>query len=261
MELSPPLVNHNAPSGPAVILPGPSIPEPAYRDVTPAVVMRPMELSPLVNHSAPSGPAVIPPGRHEPPVEAVTPSGGVCSPMRGVSDMVTPPEPASTEAPATTEPEAISARAAGRTSVREADSRCCATSNDRSFRIDRDRLGGRDAGAAVAAGVCAALATSRPATAPATLREGADWPIIPPQPVPSATIRPRSGDPGWVECTAAEDSLSMGKEKRYGLAGRSPRRSSGTRLAFRINLAQDISRIAGGLSEHHCKPWVVIVAA
>jgi len=126
----------------------------------------------------------------------------------------------------------------GRTSVREAGSRCCATSNDRPFRIDRDRLGGRDAGSEVAESICAALATSRPATAPATLREGADWPMIPPQPVRSVTIRPRSGDPGWVECTAAEDSLQWERKDAMSWPADRPDAHQEQDWHFRTNLAR-----------------------
>ena len=62
IELLPSLVNHNAPSGPAVI-PGLADAGAGVVGHPPAVVIRPIELLPwLVNHSAPSGPAVIPAG-------------------------------------------------------------------------------------------------------------------------------------------------------------------------------------------------------
>ena len=55
------LVNHTAPSGPPVMPAGRWTPVKPKLEMTPDVVMRPMELLPvLVNHSAPSGPAVIP---------------------------------------------------------------------------------------------------------------------------------------------------------------------------------------------------------
>ena len=67
--LVPLLVNHSAPSGPAVIPVGLTMPVPVEAMVTvPEVVIRPIEPVPywppawLVNHSAPSGPAVIPNG-------------------------------------------------------------------------------------------------------------------------------------------------------------------------------------------------------
>jgi hypothetical protein len=54
------LVNHRAPSGPAVINRGSSIPVPVKLVTTPAVVIRPIELfAAFVNQRAPSGPAVI----------------------------------------------------------------------------------------------------------------------------------------------------------------------------------------------------------
>ena len=62
------LVNHRAPSGPAVIPKGSSIcwllPEPEPKSVTtPSVVILPIVfLPPLVNQRAPSGPAVMPKG-------------------------------------------------------------------------------------------------------------------------------------------------------------------------------------------------------
>ena len=57
----PPLVNHSAPSGPAVMSEGmPMAPAPENSVIAPAVVMRPiLLLSASVNHSAPSGPAVM----------------------------------------------------------------------------------------------------------------------------------------------------------------------------------------------------------
>src|SRR6202020_2747896 len=55
------LANHIAPSGPAVIPVGWSIPAPVGRGILPAGVIRPTELKPLlVNHRLPSGPAAIP---------------------------------------------------------------------------------------------------------------------------------------------------------------------------------------------------------
>src|ERR1700722_8606041 len=73
---SSPLVNHRAPSGPAVMLPGPLMLGLVKLVTTPDDVMRSIELSPpekeidpvrsegippLVNHRLPSGPVVIPP--------------------------------------------------------------------------------------------------------------------------------------------------------------------------------------------------------
>src|ERR1700722_14285006 len=57
-------VNHNAPSGPAVIILGwPNAADTGYSVISPAVVMRPIfPLKVSVNHRAPSGPAVIPKG-------------------------------------------------------------------------------------------------------------------------------------------------------------------------------------------------------
>ena len=56
-------VNHMAPSGPAVIPKGRSIPVALYLESTPAVVIRPIEWRRLQNHSSPSGPAAIAAGR------------------------------------------------------------------------------------------------------------------------------------------------------------------------------------------------------
>jgi hypothetical protein len=53
--------NHRAPSGPAVMPRGWTMPAPVKFVTAPAVVTRPIELfAKLVNHSAPSGPDVIP---------------------------------------------------------------------------------------------------------------------------------------------------------------------------------------------------------
>ena len=60
IELLRKLVNHSAPSGPAVIPSGPRMSGPVWLVTVPVVVIRPIELLRLVNHSAPSGPAVIP---------------------------------------------------------------------------------------------------------------------------------------------------------------------------------------------------------
>src|SRR5215475_6921654 len=59
--LFPRLVNHSAPSGPAVISRPPLIVGVVKFVTVPSVVIRPIELL-LVNHSAPSGPAVMPYG-------------------------------------------------------------------------------------------------------------------------------------------------------------------------------------------------------
>ena len=60
MLLLPMLVNHKAPSGPAVIPFGASMPVPVKLVTVPVVVIRPMLLLlELVNHKAPSGPAAI----------------------------------------------------------------------------------------------------------------------------------------------------------------------------------------------------------
>ena len=59
--LLPKLVNHSAPSGPAVISAGNRISGPEWLVIYPVVVMRPIEAT-LVNHSAPSGPTVRPDG-------------------------------------------------------------------------------------------------------------------------------------------------------------------------------------------------------
>ncbi len=57
------LVNHKAPSGPAVMPLSWAIPGPVWLVTTPVVVIRPTESTgELINHSAPSGPAVIPTG-------------------------------------------------------------------------------------------------------------------------------------------------------------------------------------------------------
>src|SRR5205809_491420 len=63
VPLVPPrLVNHSAPSGPALMPRGCEIPAPAYA-VEVVAVTRPIESLPsLVNHMAPSGPAAIPLG-------------------------------------------------------------------------------------------------------------------------------------------------------------------------------------------------------
>ena len=53
-------VNHNAPSGPAMMPPGP-MPGSPYTVTIPAVVIRPSSV-PSENHNAPSGPAAIPNG-------------------------------------------------------------------------------------------------------------------------------------------------------------------------------------------------------
>src|SRR5712691_6449063 len=72
IELLPLLVNHNAPSGPAVIPCGDEMVGSVKMVTVPAVVMRPIELRAgaemlqLVNHNAPSGPAVIPNGSEMP---------------------------------------------------------------------------------------------------------------------------------------------------------------------------------------------------
>src|SRR5207245_2413673 len=61
--LLPPTVNHRAPSDPDAISVGPEMPAPVKLEMTPSVVIRPMELLVLsVNHRAPSGPAAIPYG-------------------------------------------------------------------------------------------------------------------------------------------------------------------------------------------------------
>src|SRR6266446_4144099 len=71
-------VNHNAPSGPAVIFQGSPNPESGYSVIVPSVVIRPIALFEVsVNHSAPSGPAVMPPG--EPPKPARRTAGTVNS--------------------------------------------------------------------------------------------------------------------------------------------------------------------------------------
>ena len=60
IELLPWLVNHSAPSGPAVMSCGLSMLGSVKFVMVPVVVIRPIELLPeFVNHNAPSGPAVI----------------------------------------------------------------------------------------------------------------------------------------------------------------------------------------------------------
>jgi hypothetical protein len=67
IELFPAFVNHNAPSGPAVIPIGRLTPVPEYFVIAPETSILPIELFPaFVNHNAPSGPAVIERGARTP---------------------------------------------------------------------------------------------------------------------------------------------------------------------------------------------------
>jgi hypothetical protein len=80
------LVNHKAPSGPAVIPKGELIDGSERSVTTPDVVIRPMELAELVNQMAPSGPAVIPKGALMPfPQNLLVTPAVVIRPMKFVS--------------------------------------------------------------------------------------------------------------------------------------------------------------------------------